>query len=306
MIGNIGGTFRMAAAGEHIEHRTGGRGSGKTALQGAGENGFQPEEICDLGADLAQMDRRQDLHLGARCPARFGKNEQFLDLADGKADLARAADKGQPFDMLRPIVPVIGCGPGRFRHQADAFIISHRLQMDPRSLRERSDGQRSHVCDSCLLDPVVTTDLITFPEIEEAMMNAQHDDPAIGTAPSRQATDPSATAMRLTAIGGILGAIAASSCCIAPLVLFSVGVSGAWIGNLTALAPYQPYFIAATLACLGYGYWLVYRRNKIACAEAACARRLPNHIVKAVLVLATILVAGAIAFDVFAPLLLNS
>jgi mercuric ion transport protein len=131
------------------------------------------------------------------------------------------------------------------------------------------------------------------PEIEEAMMNVQHN-------------DPSATAMRLTAIGGILGAIAASSCCIAPLVLFSLGIGGAWIGNLTALAPYQPYFIAATLACLAYGYWLVYRRNTITCAEDACARPLPNHIVKAGLILATILVAGAIAFDLFAPLLLNS
>jgi mercuric ion transport protein len=139
-------------------------------------------------------------------------------------------------------------------------------------------------------------------------MNVQHDDPAIGTAPSRQVPQqtPGATAMRLTAIGGILGAIAASSCCIAPLVLFSLGISGAWIGNLTALAPYQPYFIAATLACLGYGYWLVYRREKIACAEGACARPLPNHIVKAGLVLATILVAGAIAFDLIAPLLLSS
>jgi mercuric ion transport protein len=124
-------------------------------------------------------------------------------------------------------------------------------------------------------------------------MNVQHD-------------DPGGTAMRLTAIGGILGAIAASSCCIAPLVLFSLGIGGAWIGNLTALAPYQPYFVAATLACLGYGSWLVYRRKKIACAEDACARPLPNHIVKAGLVLATILVAGAIAFDLFAPLLLNS
>jgi mercuric ion transport protein len=157
-----------------------------------------------------------------------------------------------------------------------------------------------------MLDPVVTTDLITLPEIEEAMMNVQHDDPAIGMASSRQATAPSATAMRLTAIGGILGAIAASSCCIAPLMLFSLGISGAWIGNLTALAPYQPYFIAATVACLGYGYWLVYRRNKIVCAEGACARPLPNRIVKAGLVLATILAAGAIAFDLFAPLLLNS
>ena len=122
-----------------------------------------------------------------------------------------------------------------------------------------------------------------------------------------QQDDPGATAMRLTALGGILGAIAASSCCIAPLVLFSLGISGAWIGNLTALAPYQPYFIAATLACLGYSYWLVYRRRRLACAEgAACARPLPNHIVKAGLILATIIVAGAIAFDLLAPLILKS
>jgi mercuric ion transport protein len=104
-------------------------------------------------------------------------------------------------------------------------------------------------------------------------MNGQHD---VGMAPSRQATDPSATAMRLTAIRGILGAIAALSCCIAPLVLFSLGVSGAWIGNLAALAPCQPYFIAVTVACLRYGYWLVYRGKNIACAGGACARPLPN------------------------------
>jgi mercuric ion transport protein len=115
-----------------------------------------------------------------------------------------------------------------------------------------------------------------------------------------------ATTLRLTAIGGILGAIAASSCCIAPLVLFSLGISGAWIGNLTALAPYQPYFIVATLACLGYGYWLVYRRKTIACAEgAACARPLPSHIVKAGLVLATILVGGAIGLDLIGPILFS-
>jgi hypothetical protein len=64
---------------EHIEHRTGGRGLHRTAFQGTGENSFQPAEIYDLGADLAQMDRRQRLNLGARCPARFGENEQFLD-----------------------------------------------------------------------------------------------------------------------------------------------------------------------------------------------------------------------------------
>src|SRR5882724_4019797 len=61
----------------------------------------------------------------------------------------------------------------------------------------------------------------------------------------------------LMAAGGLLGALAASSCCILPLTLFGLGVSGAWIGNFTRLAPYQPWFIAATVAFLGYGYWLV-------------------------------------------------
>ena len=89
-------------------------------------------------------------------------------------------------------------------------------------------------------------------------------------------------------------------------MLFSLGSSGAWIGNLTALAPYQPYFIAATLACLGYGYWLVYRRQKIACAEGeVCARPLPNYLVKTGLVLATVLVAGAIGLDLIGPYLSN-
>ena len=132
-----------------------------------------------------------------------------------------------------------------------------------------------------------------------------------GCEPARTPAAPDDAAIgrtqKLVAAGGILGAIAASSCCIAPLVLFSLGISGAWIGNLTALAPYQPYFIAATLACLGYGYWLVYRQSKVACAEgAACARRLPNRFVMFGLILATFLVAGALVFDLLAPLILKS
>ena len=111
---------------------------------------------------------------------------------------------------------------------------------------------------------------------------------------------------RLMAAGGVLAALAASSCCILPLVLFSLGVGGAWIGNFTRLAPYQPCFIAATIACLGYGYWLVYRSSKLACADGeACARPLPNRIVKAGLILATILVIAALGLDFFAPLLVD-
>jgi len=110
----------------------------------------------------------------------------------------------------------------------------------------------------------------------------------------------------LTAAGGILGAIAASSCCILPLVLFSAGASGAWIGNLTALAPYQPIFIAVTLMFLGYGYWLVYTKSKVVRADgAACARPAPNRIVKLALWGATILVMAAVMFNYLAPYFLD-
>jgi len=109
---------------------------------------------------------------------------------------------------------------------------------------------------------------------------------------------------RLVAAGGILGALAASSCCILPLVLFSLGISGAWIANLTALAPYKPYFAAATLGLLGYGYYLVHVRPSKACADGSCARPLPNRLVKLGLWIATVLVVAALAFDYVAPLLL--
>jgi mercuric ion transport protein len=110
-------------------------------------------------------------------------------------------------------------------------------------------------------------------------------------------------AQQLLSIGGLLGALAASSCCIVPLALFGLGVSGAWIGNLTQLAPYQPYFIAGTVACLGGGYWLRYRSKKMACADGeVCALPLPNRIAAIGVILATVLVIVALALELFAPL----
>ena len=112
---------------------------------------------------------------------------------------------------------------------------------------------------------------------------------------------------RLIAVGGILGALAASSCCIVPLILFSLGIGGAWIGNLTALAPYKPLFVAGTAGILGYGFYLVYLKPRRACAEdATCARPIPNRLVQIALWIATLLVIAAFAFDYVAPLLLRA
>jgi mercuric ion transport protein len=111
---------------------------------------------------------------------------------------------------------------------------------------------------------------------------------------------------RLVAVGGILGALAASSCCVVPLILFSLGIGGLQTGNLTALAPYKPLFVAGTASLLCYGFYLVHWKPRWACADdAACARQVPNRVVQLSLWIATVLVAAAFAFDYVAPLLLR-
>ena len=107
----------------------------------------------------------------------------------------------------------------------------------------------------------------------------------------------------LVSIGGLLAAIAASSCCVLPLGLFALGISGAWISTLTALAPYQPYFAVVTLTCLVAGFAMVYRRPKAACLPgSSCARPASDRFAKLSLWTATVIITAALAFPYVAPL----
>lgn len=104
------------------------------------------------------------------------------------------------------------------------------------------------------------------------------------------------------AAGGIIGAVLASSCCVVPLVLVLLGVSGAWIGSLTALEPYAPYFLAVTLAFLAGGFWHVYFRKKPDCVDGSyCARPASSIVTKSALWGGTILVALALTMQWWAP-----
>lgn len=105
------------------------------------------------------------------------------------------------------------------------------------------------------------------------------------------------------AAGGVIGAILASTCCIAPLVLLTLGISGAWIGNLTALEPYKPYFAVVALVFIGLGFRQVYFKTKPACVEGSyCARPVSSVITKTSLWLATVLVVLALTINWWAPL----
>ncbi len=76
---------------------------------------------------------------------------------------------------------------------------------------------------------------------------------------------------QLPLIGGIAAAIGAGLCCVGPFLLLTLGISGAWIGNLTLLEPYRPLFIAAVLALFGWAGWKVYRPVEACEPGTACA-----------------------------------
>jgi mercuric ion transport protein len=88
---------------------------------------------------------------------------------------------------------------------------------------------------------------------------------------------------RLLAATALVSAIAASSCCVLPLLFVSVGIGGAWIGSLTALAPYQPIFLGLAGACTAAGFWSVYRRRQAACAGPDCGTPESRRVTKAAL-----------------------
>jgi mercuric ion transport protein len=70
---------------------------------------------------------------------------------------------------------------------------------------------------------------------------------------------------------GGLAAILASTCCLGPLILISLGFSGAWIGNLTVLEPYRPFFIVAAVVALFFAGRQIFRPEHLCNPGEVCA-----------------------------------
>lgn len=101
-----------------------------------------------------------------------------------------------------------------------------------------------------------------------------------------------------------MGAFLASACCVGPLVLLTLGISGAWIGNLTALEPFKPIFAVIALGFIGAGFRQVYFRKPTVCEPVSyCARPSSARITKSALWTSLILVLAALTIDWWAPLL---
>ena len=103
-------------------------------------------------------------------------------------------------------------------------------------------------------------------------------------------------------LAGGLAAILASTCCLGPLVLVGLGVSGAWIGNLTVLEPYRPLFIGAALIALFFAWRRIFRPETDCKPGEVCALPLVRTTYKVLFWLVVALVLIALAFPYVLPL----
>jgi mercuric ion transport protein len=103
------------------------------------------------------------------------------------------------------------------------------------------------------------------------------------------------------AVGG-LAAILASACCLGPLVLILLGFSGAWIGNLTALEPYRPWFIGAAIVALVFAWRRIYRPQRDCLPGEVCALPQARRAYKLVFWIVAGMVLVALGFPYILPL----
>jgi mercuric ion transport protein len=99
----------------------------------------------------------------------------------------------------------------------------------------------------------------------------------------------------------VLASILASTCCVLPLVLVLVGITGAWMVHLTALKPLAPYAIALTFGALGWAGWLVFRPVAMCTVEdQACATARPA--MRKIFFTCAVFIALLLGFPLIAPL----
>ena len=109
------------------------------------------------------------------------------------------------------------------------------------------------------------------------------------------------TGLRALLAGGF-AALLASTCCLGPLVLITLGFSGAWISKLTALEPYQPIFIGAALVALFFAGQRIWRPVTQCAPGEICAFPRVRRAYQLFFVGVCALLLMALAFPLMAPL----
>lgn len=115
----------------------------------------------------------------------------------------------------------------------------------------------------------------------------------------------SADSPKATLIAGLLAGLTASACCAGPFLLLILGISGSWIGNLSALEAYRPFFIVLAVVFLGLAFRRVYLLPKACASDALCATAKGKRSQQIIFWLTTLIVVLSIAFPWYGPLLFD-
>ena len=68
--------------------------------------------------------------------------------------------------------------------------------------------------------------------------------------------------IRKSLIASVLAGIGASLCCVAPLVLVTLGVGGAWVSALTKVEPLRPLLAVLAVGFLALAWRRLYRTER--------------------------------------------
>ncbi|MDX8400291.1 MAG: mercuric transporter MerT family protein [Gallionellaceae bacterium] len=125
---------------------------------------------------------------------------------------------------------------------------------------------------------------------------------SIHEAPISQLANDSSSLPKGTLIASVIAGITASACCLGPLVLLMLGISGSWISNLTAMEPYRPIFIGITLLFLGLAFRKLYLLPQSCAVDAPCAKPANLRKQRIVFWLVTAMVTAMVAFPWYSSL----
>ncbi|HZI23109.1 MAG TPA: mercuric transporter MerT family protein [Gemmatimonadales bacterium] len=105
----------------------------------------------------------------------------------------------------------------------------------------------------------------------------------------------------LAATGAVAAAVASTLCCAGPLVAVALGLSGA--GLAATFEPLRPYFAAATVLSLGFGFVVLHREERQACEPGSlCASPTTRRRMQRALWIATVLAIPLLTFPLWSRL----
>jgi len=104
--------------------------------------------------------------------------------------------------------------------------------------------------------------------------------------------------------GGILAAIWASICCGIPLLLVTLGISGAWISTMTSFAPLRPVFVGLALVLFGFAIQRAFFSRKACVAGVVCAEPRAQRKQRIVFGSLSVVFVAIFTFPWYAPLFL--